>query len=366
MPPTVLEPAARESLHERLLAWYRASHRPLPWRESRDAYGVWVSEVMLQQTRVETVLDYWPRFVERFPSAQTLASAEVDEVLALWSGLGYYSRARQLHAAAVRICDEHGGTFPRTRRAALALPGVGPYTAGAVLSIAYGLSEPLVDGNVIRVLSRHFAIEGDPAKGSTRAELWRVAGELVPREESAGDWNQALMELGATVCTARSPRCDGCPVARGCAALSSDRTDELPHLAARRAPVEVLLHVLLVRKNGRVLLEQRPATGRMAGLWQLPTIEVESSKGERSGLFPPEWPDGAELESGVAIGELRHGITHHAIRAEVRTGALRGPKPASWRWLRRAEVEARGLTGMARKALALEERTRARRGQTEF
>ena len=346
-----LEPAARESLHERLLAWYRAACRPLPWRESRDAYRVWVSEVMLQQTRVETVLDYWPRFVERFPTVQALAGAEVEEVLALWSGLGYYSRARQLHAAAAVIRDEHGGTFPMTRQKALTLPGVGPYTAGAVLSIAYGLSEPLVDGNVIRVLSRLFAIEGDPAKGPTKAELWRIADELVPREESAGDWNQALMELGATVCTARSPRCESCPVAESCVALTSGRTEELPHLAARRAPIEVVLCVLLVRRNGRVLLEQRPATGRMAGMWQLPTLEVENSKSERSGLYPAGWPDGAGLEVGKTLGEVRHSITHHAIRAEVRTGELRGTKPGTWRWLRRSEDEARGLTGMARKAI---------------
>jgi len=306
MPPTRLDPATTPALHERLLAWYRAARRPLPWRESRDAYRVWVSEVMLQQTRVETVLDYWTRFVARFPNVEALAAGELDEVLALWSGLGYYSRARALHAAAKVIALEHDGRFPMTRREALALPGVGPYTAGAVLSIAYGLSEPLVDGNVIRVLCRLFAIEGDPAKGAAKAEVWRIADELVPREESAGDWNQGLMELGATVCTARSPRCGECPVAERCAALASDRVEELPHLAARRAPLEVRLHVLLIRRNGRLLLEQRPASGRMAGLWQLPTIELENAGGARSGLFPAEWPDGARLKTGESLGELRH------------------------------------------------------------
>ena len=339
-----LTPTRRTSLRRRLLAWYREERRALPWRESRDPYRIWISEVMLQQTRVETVLAYWPRFVERFPDFQALAAASEEEVLALWSGLGYYSRARGLWRAAQDIV-RRGGEFPRRREEALALPGVGPYTAGAVLSIAHGLPEALVDGNVARVFSRLFEIEDELGSGAHEKAVWGLARELVPLE-GAGDWNQALMELGATVCKTPAPSCTVCPLARSCAARRAGREALLPRPKPRPETLDVQLCIHLCEKAGRVLLEERPAAGRMAGMWQFPTNELSAS-----GLFPAEVA--APLVPGEPLGELRHSITRHRIRAEVRRARLGGRRASNWRWFRPAELEDLPLTGMAKKVLRL-------------
>ena len=337
---------------EPLLEWYRREQRPLPWRASRDPYAIWISEAMLQQTRVETARSYWRRFLERFPDVGSLAAAEEDEVLALWSGLGYYRRARSLLAAARTIVREHGGRFPTTRGELLALPGVGPYTAGAVLSIAFDQPEAVVDGNVGRVFCRWFGLEGDPSAGATLRELWARARALVP-ERGSGEWNQALMELGARVCTPTAPACEGCPLAPACVARAQARVHELPRPKARKHTVAVELEVLLARRGGSVLLERRPEEGRMAGLWQPPTIEVRRD-GPGQGLFPSVWPGGGILIAGRALGEVRHTITHHRIRARVRSGGLaRGARvrpPLAW--FPAARLRRAALTGMARKILA--------------
>ena len=344
-------PARAASLRERLVAWFRVEQRALPWRETDDAYRIWISEAMLQQTRVETVLGYYARFLERLPTVEALAEADEDVVLGLWSGLGYYSRARKLREAARVLVAEHGGAFPRTRAEALALPGIGPYTAGAVLSIAYGLPEPLVDGNVQRVFARLFALE-DPV-GSTKLNkaTWALAEVLVP-ETGAGEWNQALMELGATVCTSRAARCGECPLARGCAALEAGRVDVLPRPKERKPPTEVELVVHVVRRGDEVLLERRPAEGRMAGMWQFPTTERGGEE-----LFPRALPDvgGApSLRLGPTFGEVRHSITRYRIRAALHAAELVGEAPPGWRWFTRAELEEGALTGMTRKVLRVE------------
>ena len=341
MVPALLAPA--------LLAWYRAHARDLPWRRTRDPYAVWISEAMLQQTRVETVVDYWRRFLARFPRVEDLAAASEDEVLALWSGLGYYRRARSLVAAARAIVAEHGGRFPRDPAAARALPGVGPYTAGAVLSIAYDLPEALVDGNVERVLGRVLGLELAAGSAELRRRAWGIARELVPAEGGAGEWNQALMELGATTCTARAPRCPACPLAGRCAARRTGRAEALPLPRASPATVDVGLEVLVVEREGRLLLERRGAAGRMAGLWQFPTRE-EVPASSPSRLFPADWPPGSGLEPLERLFDLRHAITHHRIRAAVRRGRLRRA-PAGWRWTDESERATLGLTGMARKVL---------------
>ncbi|MDP6410876.1 MAG: A/G-specific adenine glycosylase [Planctomycetota bacterium] len=333
-----------------VLAWYRRTRRDLPWRRTRDAYAIWISEAMLQQTRVETVRGYWTRFLERFPTVEALAAAEEAEVLALWSGLGYYGRARRLLAAARVVTEEHSGRFPATRVAAEALPGVGAYTAGAVLSIAYGLPEALVDGNVARVFCRFFGLEGDPARDPLKGDLWHRARALVAEGEGdAGDWNQALMELGARVCTARAPTCEACPAADGCAAVRAGRTAELPQLAAARPVRRVEVDLLLVARAGRWLVERRPPGGAMAGLLQFPTVERTPPGGEPSGLFA--LPDDL-LEPGELLGEVRHAITHHRIRARVRAGraGYRGAREGLG-WLRRSALVDAELTGMARKVL---------------
>ncbi|HUR26931.1 MAG TPA: A/G-specific adenine glycosylase, partial [Planctomycetota bacterium] len=211
--------STHSALRKSLASWYLAQRRDLPWRRTQDPYAIWISEAMLQQTRVETVIGYWARFLARFPDIASLARAREEDVLAAWSGLGYYRRAKSLCEAARAIVAEHGGRFPRSRESVLALPGVGPYTAGAVLSIAFDQREAIVDGNVARVFSRVFALEDVLGSASSQEKLWDLARELLPPTRGAGDWNQALMELGATVCTARDPLCGTCPIARHCLAL---------------------------------------------------------------------------------------------------------------------------------------------------
>ena len=304
---------------------------------------------MLQQTRVETATAYWLRFMERFPSVAALAAADEDEVLALWSGLGYYRRARNLHAAA-RAIVAAGGAFPSTREQLLELPGVGPYTAGAVASIAFDRPEPLVDGNVARVFARWFELRDAPG-GALEARSWGIARELVP-ERGAGEWNQALMELGALVCKPRSPECASCPVREDCGALRSECVSELPVPKPRRAPIDVRLCMFVCRAGDALLLERRAAGGRMAGMWQLPTLEI----GPGTALFTETWSEGSELalEAGEELGELTHGITHHRIRARLVRGRLASNaivrEPYAWHAV--DALADLATTGLTRKVIA--------------
>ena len=307
----------RPALRRALLGWYARERRDLPWRRSTDPYAIWLSEVMLQQTRVEAVIGYWQRFLARFPSLAGLAAADEEAVLAQWSGLGYYRRARALHSAARTVVAEHGGQLPADAAALAALPGFGPYTVGAVGSIAFGLPLALVDGNVARVLTRLFGIEGIPTAGAAKRALWQLAGELLFVEDP-GTWNQALMELGARVCKPTSPVCATCPVATACVARATGRQLELPHRAPQKASLDVAVEALLVRFPGGLLLAQRPPNGRNRGLYELPTREV-SRPG--AGLWEPEWatPElGLQYANGLPLGCFRHAITHHRIAVEAR------------------------------------------------
>ncbi len=334
---------------ELLLAWFAREQRDLPWRATKDAYAIWISEAMLQQTRVETVIDYWRRFMARFSDVRVLAAAHEADVLAQWSGLGYYRRARALHAAAKVIVERYSGEFPRDADAVRELPGVGPYTAGAVLSIAFDQAEALVDGNVVRVFSRWFAHDAD--YGATTAWAWEIARELVGSESGAGDWNQALMELGATLCTPREPACARCPVSMMCEAFARGVQHELPRAKQRPASIDVELLTVLVENGARVLLEQRPARGRMAGMWQLPTIEVVRDGRTAAQLFAAELPDALEIDAGESLATLRHSITCHRIRVSVVRGRLRAAVRAPFAWVERADIAALACTGMARKTL---------------
>jgi A/G-specific adenine glycosylase len=266
---------ARE-LRRRLIAWYLRVRRELPWRATRDPYAVWISEIMLQQTRVETVIPYYQRFLEAFPDVHALAAAPEDAVLACWAGLGYYSRARQLIKAAREIVGSHGGRLPDTVEALEALPGIGRYTAGAIASIAYGLCAPLVDGNVARVLVRLFGSDHDIGLPRTRAWLWEIAGELCDPDDPSA-WNQGLMELGSQICTPRGPRCGECPVAELCAARAQGRQGELPVKAGKRTPKKldwVALALTRTRPGGpELLLARRVPRGLFGGLWELPCVE---------------------------------------------------------------------------------------------
>lgn len=257
-----------------LLDWFDAHKRDLPWRHTDDPYRIWVSEVMLQQTQVDRVVTYYERFVEAFPTVDALAGASVDQVLKLWEGLGYYSRARNLHRAAGIIVRKHGGRFPCTMDEARALPGIGTYAAGAVLSIAYGERVPAIDANVKRVLARVFSIDEDLERGEANARIARLAAEAVPKERP-GDFNQALMELGALICVAGNPGCLLCPVAEVCLARQQGIQARIPP-PKRSAIIHQQAVVALVERDGRYLVARRPSQGVWGGLWEFPNHVMES------------------------------------------------------------------------------------------
>jgi A/G-specific adenine glycosylase len=272
---------------------------------------------MLQQTQVKTVLGYYERWMKRFPTVEALAAAEDADVLHAWQGLGYYSRARRLLAGARAVTDRHAGKLPRDVPALLALPGIGPYSAGAIASIAFGLPEPIVDGNVVRVLSRLFALKGDPAKAPLKQELWRLARELVPARDPS-TFNQSLMELGATICTPTSPRCPECPVAQQCRALAKGIERELPHLAKRKPPTEVTTAAAYVRRGESVLLRQMPADApRWAGLWVLPFTELSATEEPSAGARRALTQMGLKGAAGAKLREDRHTITRFRITLNV-------------------------------------------------
>ena len=310
-----------------LLSWFAQSRRDLPWRkEPRDPYRVWVSEVMLQQTRVDVVVPYYERFLARFPTLEALAAAELDDVLALWSGLGYYARARNLHRAA-QSC---GGELPRTAEALRALPGFGPYTAAAVASLAFNQDVALVDGNVARVLARVFKLSGD-----ARPQAWKIAGELLPRGRS-GQFNEALMELGATVCTPRAPDCARCPLRQAC----GGKDDPARYPAPRRRPARPLLRwkaLALRRKDGAVLLQRRPAGALFARLWDLPV----------------ERPAGIRIHGHFQdCGRVEQTLTHREVRVSIKSARASGaPSSGEVRWVAPEGLAALGLSSLARKSL---------------
>jgi len=261
-----------------LLSWYGRAGRDLPWRQTSDPYRIWVSEIMLQQTTVAAVIPYYKRFLQRFPSVQSLASASLDDVITLWAGLGYYSRARNLHRTAGKIVAESGGAFPNSLDGLVALPGIGRSTAGAILAIAFDQPAPILDGNVRRVLVRLFAWMDDPRSSSAEKQLWAWAEALTSRERPH-DYAQAIMDLGATVCTPRDPHCGICPVQRICLACDRGLVAKLP-LPRKKAQVPVRRQAaLIITKDQALMLRQRPAEGFLGGLWEFPSIDVPDGHG---------------------------------------------------------------------------------------
>jgi A/G-specific adenine glycosylase len=341
------EPAA---LRRRLLDWYRRHRRDLPWRRTRDPYRVWVSEVMLQQTTVKTVLPYYEPFLDRFPTLAALAAAPEHDVLAAWSGLGYYHRARNLHRGARHVLEKHAGAFPRALEAALAVPGVGLYTASAVLSIAHEVPLPVVDGNVRRVLARLFALRGE--RWRKDAAFYNRAQELLDGR-SPGDWNQALMELGATVCLPRKPACPACPLRTSCRGRARGIQEELPEARGRRAPVDVTVAAALVEKDGRVLLVRR-AEGRLMGrMWEVPQTSLES-QGLRDLVRELKERHGLDLTPGPLVARGRHAITFRRIRLEAYRARLRREPPADaerFLWATPQQIAALPVSSMTRKVL---------------
>lgn len=278
-----------------LLAWYRAQKRDLPWRLNKDPYRIWVSEIMLQQTRVDTVIPYYLTFMEKFPTVSALAKAPEEEVLKCWEGLGYYSRARNLQAGAKMVVEKYDGIIPDDKAAVSGLKGVGPYTSGAIMSIAFNRPEPAVDGNVMRVLSRFFCLEEDIAKPATRVGIEKLAAALIPEGE-AGDFNQALMELGALVCTPKSPGCLTCPVMEQCEGRLAGKETVLPIKTKAKPPRQEYRAAAVIWGSGahagKVLVRQRAATGLLAGMWELPHLLLPDHVGawfkESAGKEQPE------------------------------------------------------------------------------
>ncbi len=354
-----LQPNASEALalSQALLAWYRAQRRDLPWRRTSDPYRIWVAEIMLQQTQVATVIPYYERFLARFPDVQALAKAELDEVLALWQGLGYYGRARNLHAAARLVCERHGGIIPSNPHEFRSLPGVGPYTAGAVLSIAFGQDEVALDGNVARVLCRLFNDDQDPRTAKGRKELRRYAQALLPPGQ-AGELNQALMELGATICLPRAPRCPACPLGVSCRARSLGVQEERP-VAKRRGELPRREWVAaLVEDEGKILAVRRRPQGLLGGLWELPGGEVLPDEEHPQALARILRVHlGLEAAVGEQLATVRHAYSHFQVKVHLYRCAVRGtPTPSGpwdgFHWLASEDYNAYGLTGVTLKALA--------------
>jgi A/G-specific adenine glycosylase len=347
------------SLVSLLLDWYERARRDLPWRRQRDPYAIWVSEVMLQQTQVQTVLGYYERWMRRFPTVSALARAREADVLHAWQGLGYYSRARRLLQAAREIERAYGGEMPRDAAKLRALPGVGPYSAGAIASIAFGLPEPIVDGNVVRVLTRLFALRGDPARAPLKARLWELARSLIP-EERASDFNQALMELGATVCLPRAPRCGECPVAAHCRGKLSGLEAKLPETAPR--PKTAALHMAgaLVVRGGRLLVAQLPDDApRWASLWQFPNTELRLRESpEAAAARAVRAVSGLEVQVEERAALVHHSVTRFRItldvyRCRARSGTAEPRGVARLAWKTPAELEELALPSAHRKIARL-------------
>ena len=302
-------------LAARLLKWYGENRRALPWRGHPDPYAVWVSEIMLQQTRVETVIPYFLRWMERFPSITVLAHASERQVLRAWEGLGYYARARNLRQAARIVVKEFGGELPDQAAALRQLPGIGPYTAGAIASIAFGRDEPALDGNIRRVLARVFDVEqpADSPEGLRR--LWDLAARNLPGGR-AGDYNQALMDLGAAVCLPAGPRCPVCPLNRLCQARRLGIQEERPRLRARRGLPQHVRAAAVIVRNGKVLLAHRPAEGLLGGMWEFPNARVPALSGRKvAGALRAEYHLGVQI--GEELANIRHAYSHFAVEVHA-------------------------------------------------
>jgi len=348
-------------LRRALLAWYRKHHRKLPWRDSRDPYRIWVSEIMLQQTQVATAVPYYARFLDRFPDVAALARARRGDVLAAWAGLGYYRRARHLHEAAGVVVREHAGSVPSDPLAFASLPGVGRYTLGAVLSMGFGQPLPVLDGNVARVFSRLTAVPVSIRRPADARRLWDLAERLMPRVSApargpnlAGEWNQALMELGAMVCTPRAPRCAACPVRGHCLAHARGLQDELPPAPSRRAVERVRRAVVCIWDRGRLLVTKREGA-LLEGLWEPPGVELARGEVARGPLAARLDELGVTARLTDTGRRERHTITHRDITVEVWKGALaeRPPRRARLAWLEQGSGRPRpALSALAARLLA--------------
>ncbi len=344
-PPSCFSSRQRTAFRRKLLAWYGKHARVLPWRETDNPYHIWLSEIMLQQTRVDQARPYFERFVHAFPTVSNLANAPLDEVLLNWEGLGYYSRARNLHKAARLVVSEFDGTIPDTYEAIISLPGIGPYTAAAVLSIAFSKPYGVLDGNVIRVITRLTCNGEDHTKGKVRRHLQAVSDELVS-PESPGNFNQAMMELGATVCTPTKPDCPGCPVQAHCCARANNSVESFPFIK-KKAPIphyDIAVAIIRNKKN-ELLIQRRPEDGMLGGLWQFPGGKQEQEESLASTCHR-EIKD--ELAIDISIDQpfhtLSHAYTHfritlHAFLCSIESGTPISKNDTPLRWVDMAHLD---------------------------
>jgi len=333
----------RRWLQSQLLAWYYPNQRQLPWRGIRDPYKVWISEVMLQQTQVKSVIPYYEKFLKVFPSFPALAKTKDDKLLKCWAGLGYYSRARNLRKAARVILTKHEGKFPETLEAVHALPGIGRYTASAILSICFGEPLAVLDGNVMRVLARAFKIHANINDGNVRRQLWQLAQDLLD-SDNPGDFNQALMELGATVCTPRQPKCSECPWEKKCLAKKADVHEQLPEKGKRQSLRRSFHATVVLEHRGKYLLVRRSGKGQLEGFWEFPGLDLRSVQAESAAIkkhFQKEY--NLRLSGLRHITQIRHSITTRRITVDVFRGQIGEgyslPEPEKdARWVRPAEL----------------------------
>jgi A/G-specific adenine glycosylase len=350
-----LEPEAGAEFAERLLAWFAVNARDLPWRHDRTPYRVWVSEVMLQQTQVDTVVPYYQRFLARFPSIEALAAASLEEVLKVWEGMGYYARARHLHQAARQLISSNGGRLPGRFDELRELPGVGAYTAGAIASLAFGQGVAAVDGNARRVLCRVFRIHEDVTRSATKRRLEQLALALLPLEQP-GRFNEALIELGATVCTPRAPFCDRCPLSELCRAYAEGEQEGLPVRPPRReVPHYDVAAAVTVRDDGAVLVAQRKVDDMLGGLWEFPGGKCKDSETLPECLLREMHEElGVEVEVREQVAVIEHAYTHfritlHAFRCRLRNGQPRCRDCAAFRWMLPGDLDQLPMSAVDRR-----------------
>lgn len=357
---TNLDAKWKQSFRRRLLSWYAKHKRDLPWRKSSNPYRVWVSEVMLQQTQVETVKAYFQRFMKAFPTVKKLAAADEQEVLRLWEGLGYYRRARGLHAAAQQIVSEHGGRFPRDVTTLQTLPGIGRYTAGAIASIAYDQRAPILEANTIRLFARLIGYREDPTKSAGQKVLWQTAEDVLPRKEIAS-FNQALMELGSLVCKPTNPLCEECPVASLCETYAAGAQASIPLSTKKMKFTDVSEAAVVVRKRGQVLMRQCGVNERWAGLWDFPRFAIESEGPlfVRDELIAKvQAQTGVTIKPGGLFKTIKHGVTRYRItldcyEAVYKSGKLLSTTTDAVRWVDSAELRNLPLSTTGRKLARL-------------
>lgn len=334
-------PEQIRTVPQHLLEWYRANARPMPWHQDADPYHLLVAATMLQQTQVETALPYLERFLQRFPTVRALAGADEEEVLRYWAGLGYYSRARNLHRAAQQIVQRYSGVVPCEAKVLRELPGVGEYTAGAVASIACGRAEPALDANGYRILARLLAIEEDITRTAVRRRLWDACRQILPAD-APGDFNQALMDLGATICTARAPRCLVCPLAGECLAFRQGRQGEIPVLPARRATEKVHDVCVAVEREGRWLMVKRENGRLWRGMWEFPRTRLEGEETVEGAVHRLAAGFGMSVQACEPVTTVRHGVMHfaitlHVVRCCCSGGVLEASEGIRWVSLQEAQ-----------------------------